>query len=310
MTHAGKAGILAVRAQGGDVKAVLDQLNADWQGFKDRHQAEIKEVRAAADQANAELAALKLNGPAPSGIGHRGNWTDETQALAQYSRMGEVRADLSIGGSEPGDLSKGGAAVFPAISQRIMVRQFDQSAIARLARRVTIEAGSEWIEPQDLGQPGSAWVGETEARPALTTAEFTQLTVPVHEVYALQRITQRLIDDSQYDLGGWLAERIADKLARSAGEAFMLGDGDKKPNGLTDYSMTSEADAERDWGVIQAHYTGSASGLGTTEADILVDVIYSLRAQFRPGAAGLQDVDRVREGSGDGRRHHRRAPGA
>ena len=46
MAHATTRGILAVRAQG-DVKAVLENLNADWQSFKQQHRAEIEEVRAA-----------------------------------------------------------------------------------------------------------------------------------------------------------------------------------------------------------------------------------------------------------------------
>ena len=61
MAHATTRGILAVRAQG-DVKAVLENLNADWQSFKEQHRAEIEEVRAAADDANQKLAAMQING--------------------------------------------------------------------------------------------------------------------------------------------------------------------------------------------------------------------------------------------------------
>lgn len=282
-------GILRAYANA-DPNAVMAQLQTAFAGFKEKHQGEVADLRAAVDEMAAQSAMAGMRGN-PTNPAGPGNHTHEIEALAQFSRFGEVRADLSIGGGEPGDLSKGGAAVFPAISNQIMVRQFAQSALARLARRVTITAGNVFEEPQDLGEPGAAWVDETEARPNLGTADFERLTIPVDEVYTSQRITQRLLDDSQYPLGGWLAERIADKLARAAGAAFMTGDANKKPKGLADYPMTSEADSARAWGTIQAHYTGTdgAFGAGGAGPDLLVDVVYSLAAQFRPNARWIMN---------------------
>ena len=298
-------GLLRVHAHA-DPKAVLDDLTSAFAGFKTRHNNELAELRAAVDDQAAKLAAMQIGAHAPGAPTFRGNRADEVAALAHFGRTGEIRADLSIGGGEPGDLSKGGAAVFPWVSEIIRVRQFNQSAVARLARRVAMDAGSVFEEPQDLGDPGAAWVDETDARPALASAEFTRLVVPLDETYSLQRITQRLLDDSQYDLGSWLANRIADRLGRAAGEAFMTGDGDKQPRGLADYPMTSEADDTRDWGTIQAHYTGVDGAFGAEAAgpDLLVDVVYSLAARFRPGARWVMNsrtagtVRKMKDGEG------------
>lgn len=274
-----------------DPNRILSDLNTEIQAFMKRNNTEVAELRDAVDRQNAAFAALEMNGGTVSRHPMQpGNRAHEAEALAQFSRFGEVRADLSIGGGGADDLSKGGAAVFPAISSQIKVRQFAQSAIARLARRVIIGAGNTFEEPQDLGEPGAAWVDETEARPNLGAADFARLVIPVDEVYTAQRITQRLLDDAQYPLGDWLAERIADKLARAAGQAFMTGNAAKKPRGLADYPMTSEPDSARAWGTIQAHYTGLDGSFGSpSPSDILVDVVYSLAAQHRPNARWIMN---------------------
>lgn len=291
MKHAKFRGIQAVRAQGADMKSLIEGVTNDIKAFKDRQAGEVQELRAAVDQQAGQIAAMRLNGTG-SAAPARGNPREEKDAIAAFGRGVEsaldkfsVRADLSIEGGGGGDLSKGGATVFPAISDQIMQRQFAQSAIARLARRVTIESGSNFQEPQDLGDVGSAWVGETEARPTTATADFALLDVPLHEVYANQKITQRMLDDSRYPLGDWLSGRIADKLGRAAGAAFATGDGSKKPFGLTSYTLESTEDATRAWGNIQAHFTGvSGDFAASTPQDIIVDVVHSLQAHFRPNA--------------------------
>lgn len=291
MKHMKTRGIVAVRAEGADVAAYLKDLNSDIKAFKDRQAGDVQDLRDTVDQQASQIAALRLNGTGGNAP-NRGNPREEKDAIAAFGRGAEnaldkfrPRADLSIGGASEGDLSKGGATVFPAISDQIMQRQFAQSAIARLARRVTIESGSNFQEPQDLGDVGSAWVGETDARPTTATADFELLDVPLHEVYANQKITQRMLDDSRYPLGDWLSGRIADKLGRAAGAAFATGDGIKKPLGLTASTLESTEDASRTWGNIQAHFTGVAGDFAAdTPQDIIVDTVHSLQAHFRPNA--------------------------
>ena len=44
-------------------------------------------------------------------------------------------------------------------------------------------------------------------------------------------ITQ-LIDDSAIDINSWLAERLVDSFIKAENEAFITGDGNKKPFGI------------------------------------------------------------------------------
>jgi HK97 family phage major capsid protein len=277
-------GLLMARASGQN-PAVFADLTTAFAEFKSRHQAEVSELRQNMDDVFARLSS---GGPAlqPVAVGNR---IEERNAIAHYARFGEMpKAGLSITGAGGGDLTQGGAAVFPAISNTIMIRQFAQSAIARFARRVPMEAGKEFQEPQDLGEIGGSWVTETAARPETTNPTFNLLTVPLDEVYALQKITQRMIDDSNYDLGAWVEGRIADKLSRVLASALASGDGVNKPRGLTNYPRSLAADSTRPWLTVQAKVTGVSAGFAASNPqDILVQTVYSLAAHFRPNARWL-----------------------
>ena len=56
----------------------------------------------------------------------------------------------------------------------------------------------------------------------------------------MPKASQRLLDDSAFDIEGWLAGRIADKFARAEAAAFISGDGVDKPKGIPE--LTPSAD--------------------------------------------------------------------
>lgn len=79
-----------------------------------------------------------------------------------------------------------------------------------------------------------------------------------------------------------------------SGAAFMGGDAIKKPRGLTTYDRSSAPDSARPWVTIQALYTGVSGDFATTTAsvsaaDILIDTIYALKAEFRRNAVWIMN---------------------
>ncbi|MFN3616250.1 MAG: phage major capsid protein, partial [Rubrimonas sp.] len=113
--------------------------------------------------------------------------------------------------------------------------------------------------------------------------QFDKISIPLHELAAMPRASQRLLDDSAFDIEGWLAERIAEKFARAENAAFTNGDGVDKPRGfLTHPKVAAEAWT---WGSLGYVATGANGRFDETDpADALVDLVYSLGAQYRPGA--------------------------
>jgi HK97 family phage major capsid protein len=211
----------------------------------------------------------------------------ERRAIAHFVRTGdeariiEVRAGLSVG-SDP----DGGYFVMPALSAGMTKKLFDLTPMRQLARVETITAGDAWEEPIDFDEADATWVGEKEARPATDTPQIGKMRVPVEEIYALQPVTQRLIDDVGFDLGGWVEGKITDKFIRSEGTAFVTGDGNKKPFGFQSYTKVSTGDAARAYGQLQ-YVPGTDAA--AVKADGLRSLVWSVRAPYRPGSAWLMN---------------------
>ena len=151
--------------------------------------------------ARLEKIETAINRPfALSLFGQSGGLRDELAALGQFARGREDKfRSLSIG-SDP----DGGFLVSPALSNEIKQKLFDSSPIRRLARIVEIGAGSDFVEPIDVSDADAAWVGEGQSRPETSAGDICLNRIPLDEMYALVKVTQRLLDDSQFNLGEWI----------------------------------------------------------------------------------------------------------
>jgi HK97 family phage major capsid protein len=133
-------------------------------------------------------------------------------------------------GSDPG----GGYLVPAAQSSRIMTIVYETNPLAALATTETI--GTDRIEiPIDEGEGSAGWVGEEEARPETGTALVGVQTIPVHEVYAKPKATQRLLEDASTDMEAWIANKNGSKMGRMEATAFITGNGVKRPRGILSY---------------------------------------------------------------------------
>jgi len=224
----------------------------------------------------------------------------EREAIGEFIRSGGADIDelaTELGALETRDGMSvssdpdGGYLVTPAMADAIRRRQFDVSPIARLARRVTLATGDAFEETVDSSDIGAEWVEEKEARPELDATKLKKMRVPLNEIYTLQPITQRLMDDSSYNLGAYIEEKISDKFARKAGQAFINGDGNKKPEGLLFRPSSPLPDGERDFFVLQHVNTGVGDGWPASDpADVLIDLVYTLRAPYRANARWLMNL--------------------
>lgn len=229
-----------------------------------------------------------------------GNRATELKALATFARTGDeaqLRAAMHTG-SDP----DGGYLTSPALSSTMTTRLREESPMRRLSRVETITAGGSWIEPLDLGEPEARWVAEREARPNTDSPTLGKLEVQVHEIFANLPVTQTLLEDAGFDLGGWIEAKIADKFVRSESSAFLVGDGAGKPRGLLNYATATTADAVRPWGTLQAVNSGNATAI---TSDALKDLVWKLRSPYRTGSVFVMNsntaatVDKLKDGQGN-----------
>ncbi|SFB83629.1 phage major capsid protein [Tropicimonas isoalkanivorans] len=174
----------------------------------------------------------------------------------------------------------GGYLVDPETAEAIKSVLKADASIRSIANVVNVEATSFDVLI-DHGEMGSGWATETATSIETDSPQIERITIPLHELSAMPKASQRLLDDSAFDIDGWLAGRIADKFARAEAAAFINGDGVDKPTGfLTHPTVDNDVWAWGNIGYVPSGADGDFSG-----ADALIDLVYALGAQYRAGAS-------------------------
>ncbi|MBT6716643.1 MAG: phage major capsid protein, partial [Nitrospina sp.] len=213
-----------------------------------------------------------------------------------YLRKGEglLSADevkLLSSDSDP----DGGYWMTPEISERAVQKVFETSPMRNIATVETISSDALEI-PEDLNEADSGWTSERAARPETNTPQIGVRRIPVHELYAMPKATQTLLDDSRIDVETWLSMKIADKMSRIENASFINGDGSGKPRGILTYTSGTTNPGE-----VQQVNTGNASAL---TADGLRTLFYALKSPYIPSAkwlmsrSAIEEVSKLKDSSG------------
>ncbi|MFN3292508.1 MAG: phage major capsid protein [Gemmobacter sp.] len=175
--------------------------------------------------------------------------------------------------------AEGGYLVDPQTADSIRAVLRNTSSLRMVANVVQVEATSFDVLV-DRGDVGHGWGTETGSVTETGTAQIERISIPLHELNAMPKASQRLLDDAAFDIEGWLAGRIADKFARAEAAAFVSGDGVNKPTGFLDHDKVP--DATWAWGSLGYVATGVSGDFdGSNPADAIVDLVYALDASYR-----------------------------
>lgn len=177
---------------------------------------------------------------------------------------------------------EGGYLVDPQTSDNIRSVLNATASLRQIANVVQVEAGSFDVLV-DRGDVGSGWATEASDIDETGTAAIERISIPLHELNAMPKASQRLLDDSAFDIEGWLAGRIAEKFARAEAAAFVGGTGTGRPRGFLNH--TKVAQSSWAWGSLGYVATGVAGDFASTHsADAIVDLVYALDAAYRANA--------------------------
>ena len=178
--------------------------------------------------------------------------------------------------------SDGGFLVDPETSATIRGVLHATASIRAIASVVTVEATSYDVLV-DHSEVGSGWATEALAQAETPTPVLDRISIRLHELSAMPKASQRLLDDSAFDVEGWLAERIASKFARAEAAAFINGDGLDKPRGFLTHDKV--ANASWSWNNLGYIATGNDGDFANINAaDAIVDLVYALDASYRANA--------------------------
>lgn len=174
----------------------------------------------------------------------------------------------------------GGYWVRPEISNVTIQRIFESSPVRQFASIVTINSDALEMIIDDNELPDGGWVGETDARPTTGTPKIGELVIYAHELYAQPRATQKMLDDAGFDIEAWLQGKVVRKMTRLENNAFVVGNGAKKPRGFLDYPA---------WATPGTYETGKieqrvSTASGDFEADDIKNLQNDLIEDYQPNA--------------------------
>lgn len=206
------------------------------------------------------------------------------KAFNAYLRSGADDALRGLAIEEKGltVASDGGFLAAPQVAQTVQNVLGTSSSLRKLANVVTVESAAYEVLV-DRGETGAGWATETVSNET-AAGGIDRITIPLHELSAMPKASQRLLDDAAFDVESWLAERIGEKFARAEAASFVNGDGIDKPKGLLRYP-TADHGTEME-GTIGVVYSGGIGGFADQDpADALIDLVYALAAEYRANAS-------------------------
>ncbi|WP_339636612.1 phage major capsid protein [uncultured Sulfitobacter sp.] len=261
-----------------EVRQAVSGFVSDFNGFR-------AEINTKLQQSEERIAMMdrKMTLPARSPLGGAIEQdAPHKKAFDAYLRNGDDDGlrGLELDGKSMSTAvnSDGGYLVDPQTSERVQSVLNAGASIRAISSVVQVEATSYDVLV-DHADVGAGWATESGAQAETDTPQIDRITVPLHELSALPKASQRLLDDSAFDIEGWLAGRIADKFARAEAAAFVSGDGIDKPTGFLSHPAVDND--VWTWGNLGYVPSGTNAN---PEADAIIELVYALGAAYRKNA--------------------------
>lgn len=163
-------------------------------------------------------------------------------------------------GTEAG--TGGGGYLVPVDYERTLIQALEDENVMR-RRATVITTAAEKKIPVVTQHGTAAWIDETAA---FTESEetFDQISIDAHKAGTLIKVSNELLQDSMFDLESYLRDEFARRLGAIEENAYIDGDGTKKPTGfLVDAPVKVTTDTDE------------------VTADEVIDLYYSLRRVYR-----------------------------
>jgi HK97 family phage major capsid protein len=285
----------------GDVEGMFTQFMGAFEEFKRTNDGRLKEIekrggadavtedklsrlnsaldnaKAAIDRANLERARPRLE----IGGGRPDAGDEYKDAFAAYVKRGEEKA-LSVG--VPGD----GGYLVPSETDTEITRLMTALSPIRSIASVRQVSTGTYKKPVTVTGPAVGWVAETASRPTTDSQTIDALSFATAELYAMPAATTQFLDDAAVDVGQWIADEVNAAFAQQEGTAFVSGNGTNKPKGFL--AETTIADSSWAWGKLGYVPTGVSGDLPASDkSDILVDLVYALKAGYRQNASWVMN---------------------
>jgi len=182
----------------------------------------------------------------------------------------EIRNALSVGSD-----SEGGYLVPDEFERTLISALADFNIMRALATRIITSYGTLQI-PVVATRGTASWVEEAALIPD-SDGSFDQVSLHPHKMATLIKVSHELISDSAFPLETFIAKDFGRRLGALEEEAFISGDGEKKPMGVLNDALVGHT---------------SANPTEITFDDV-IKLYYSLRTPYRSRASFIANEQTI-----------------
>lgn len=256
------------------------------------HEIERMERQAAIDREMNAPTSKPLTGKPQtvSGDTKTGRATDEYKsAFWNIMRKKAVPHEV-YNALQVGTLTEGGYLAPDEYEHTLIEALQDQNIFRSLARVISTSSGERKI-PVVASKGTAAWIDEEAAYPESDDA-FGQVSIGAYKLATMIKVSEELLNDSVFDVAGYIAREFARRIGAAEEEAFFTGNGTGKPTGILNATGGAET------GVTTASAT-------TVTFDEMMDLFYSLRAPYRRNSVFIMNdstvkaLRKLKNGNGD-----------
>ncbi len=279
-TAAGEKRELSVdeRSKYDGLNTALDSMGADIQAFADQEARALETARiveglnlsagsAAVEpevDLDSELRSVLLGEKRGLDVETASLWTPEGVRQAVPGAR-EYRANVE------GVATAGGNTVPVTFVRRLLEPLFAASSILTSNATILNTSSGEPIKiPRVSAYSTAAMIAEATTM-TVSDPAFDQVNLSAYKYYVLNAISRELLEDSAFDIAGFVARQAGQRLGLKIGSELVSANGTGKPFGVLQG--------------ITAGKTGSTGVGGTPNGDDLIDLYYSVAAPYRANAS-------------------------
>lgn len=192
-----------------------------------------------------------------------------------------------------GSAATGGATVPTSFHDQLIEHMIESSGLMQLGPTVINTTGGETLQVPVTTSYGAATGPVSEAGTlAGTDPAFAQRSLGAYKYGQLVLVSRELIDDSAFDLPGFISRVAGRNVGLALGAHLVTGSGTSQPTGVVTSASTG--------------VTGAASVAGAFSADNLIDLMFSVISPYRNSASAgwlvkdstLGAIRKLKDGAG------------
>ena len=175
-----------------------------------------------------------------------------------------------------GSDGEGGYLVPDEFEKRVVQAMAEKNVMRKLGTVMQTERTMTFPIAKGIGY--ADWIPEEGVIP-VTTGEFDEVKIEAHKVATSIRVSDELLEDSTFDLEGFIIDQFAQRIGDAEEDAFLHGDGVAKPLGLI-YQLDREVISEK---------------AGNISTDDLLELKHAIPSKYRKDAVFLMHDSTLRE---------------